>query len=88
MGDISGFPSPLGLLVTLWFLAWSWDTKPEGSPPNGCSQSLSRLSSKKKLDVRAQAAGASRDKILSVESRSSIRINVADAVIYGTKMKV
>lgn len=94
--DVSGFPAlphlcacpGRGSVVRLWFLAWSWDTKPGGSRLNGCTQGLSRLSSKKKLHVRAQAAGTSRDKILSVESRPSIRINIADAVIYGAKMKV
>lgn len=68
----------------VWFMAWAGETGLEGR----CTQCLSGLSRIKKLHIRAQAAGASRDKILSVESRPSIRINVAGAVIYGTKMKV
>lgn len=76
-----------GLLVMLWFLMCSWDTKPGGGLQRDVL-SASQLSSKKKLHIRAQAAGTSRDKILSAETRPSIRINVADAMIYGTTMKV
>lgn len=75
--------------MLLWFLTQSWDTKPGGRPLKGCDAlGASQLSSKKKLHIRAQAAGTSRDKILSAQSRPSIRINVADAMIYGTTMKV